>query len=373
VFARDDAGMKDSRLPSDVFLLLPFLILLLFLTIVHPEKLIRYPILVEWSTLASLAGLLIITTSIEESGYFRAVAAKILERMGDERKLAFYLVLLSCLLSSFLTNDIALFIVVPLTLSLQEIMKKDVGKLIIFEAMAVNVGSLLTPIGNPQNLFLWHQWGLTFLKFIAEMLPLFLLLFILLLAFVMMAFPSKKIDFHGVEERKYSRRMFFPSLLLLAAYVFSLRMGWEYYAFAAVILIYLSFSRRTFLEMDWFLLLLFLIMFIDFRLLTEMEAMRNIMESIDAANPSGIFVLSASLSQMMSNVPASIFVAEISHQWKAIAYGVNVGGNGLVIASLANIIALRLARDARTWLNFHKYSIPYFLISSAMAYLIFFR
>jgi len=265
VFARNDAGMKECRLPSDVFILLPFLILFLFLTIVRPEKLIRYPDLVDWNTLAALAGLLIITTSIKESGYFRAIAAEILERMGDERKLAIYLVLLSCLLSSFLTNDIALFIIVPLTLSLQEIMKKDVGKLVIFEAMAVNVGSLLTPIGNPQNLFLWHHWGLTFLGFIAEMLPLFLLLFMLLLFFIMMAFPSKRIDFHRGEERKYSRRMFFLSLLILAAYVFSLRMGWEYYALAAVILIYLSFSRRTFLEMDWFLLLLFLIMFIDFR------------------------------------------------------------------------------------------------------------
>ena len=71
-------------------------------------------------------------------------------------------------------------------------------------------------------------------------------------------------------------------------------------------------------------------------------------------------------------MPASVFVSKFTHNWFAITYGVNVGGNGLVIGSLANIIALRMVESKGIWLNFHKYSIPYFLITGGIAYVLFF-
>ncbi|MCL7680038.1 SLC13 family permease, partial [Klebsiella pneumoniae] len=87
------------------------------------------------------------------------------------RSLALFLVCAAALLSTFLTNDVALFIVVPLTLTLKKLCAIPVNRLIIFEALAVNAGSLLTPIGNPQNILLWGRSGLAFGEFILHMAP----------------------------------------------------------------------------------------------------------------------------------------------------------------------------------------------------------
>jgi len=74
----------------------------------------------------------------------------------------------------------------------------------------------------------------------------------------------------------------------------------------------------------------------------------------------------------MSNVPATIFMSRFSTGWLSIAYGVNVGGNGLVIASLANIIALRFVKEKSVWVDFHRYSLLYLLVSGGLVYLLFF-
>jgi Na+/H+ antiporter NhaD/arsenite permease-like protein len=85
-----------------------------------------------------------------------------------------------------------------------------------------------------------------------------------------------------------------------------------------------------------------------------------------------VFLFSGLISQFISNVPASVFVSKFSDNWFAITYGVNVGGNGLVFGSLANIIAMRLAKNKQIWLSYHKYSIPYFLITGGIIYVLFF-
>jgi di/tricarboxylate transporter len=109
---------------------------------------------------------MLLTKGIELSGYFDVLGRKMVRRFVTERQLAMFMVLAAALLSTFLTNDVALFIVVPLTLTLKKRCAIPVNRLIIFEALAVNAGSLLTPIGNPQNILLWgvpacHSSGLS--------------------------------------------------------------------------------------------------------------------------------------------------------------------------------------------------------------------
>src|SRR5579884_585289 len=154
---------------DDYFLLL-FLLILILLTIAVPSNPSRYYEFVEWKTIAALTGLLVITTGIKESGYLHNTALKILSKVRSERYLALLLAVMSVGLSMFLTNDVALLIIVPLTLSLQQLLNNNIKKMIIFEAIAVNVGSALTPIGNPQNLFLWHYSKVSFLLFIYRMM-----------------------------------------------------------------------------------------------------------------------------------------------------------------------------------------------------------
>ena len=148
------------------------LIIACVLSAIVPFVPASWPAAIDWHTIVTLSGLMLLTKGIELSGYFDVLGRKMARRFVTERQLAIFMVLAAALLSTFLTNDVALFIVVPLTLTLKKWCAIPVNRLIIFEALAVNAGSLLTPIGNPQNILLWGRSGLSFFGFIGQMLPL---------------------------------------------------------------------------------------------------------------------------------------------------------------------------------------------------------
>lgn len=355
------------------FIFLPFLLLLVLFMVLYPGKITTYPDLVDWHTVLNLTGLLIVVTSIKESAFFGRFSRRLLAKTGTERGLAFAIVALSGILAMFLTNDIALFITVPLTLGFQDVIENDVKKLIIFQAIAVNVGSALTPVGNPQNLFLWHRWDISFFRFIVEMAPLFVVMSVVLVVFVWISFPPKKLSFHSKQRKNgVNAKMFILSIIVLAGFIASIELDVAYYALAAVVFIYFIFYRKIFVKTDWALLLLFMVMFIDFHLLSQVPFVAKFITQFDLAQPSDTFFSSLLFSQVISNVPATIFMSKFSTGWLAIAYGVNVGGNGLVMASLANIIALRFVKRKNIWLDFHKYSIIYLIITGSLIYILFF-
>ncbi len=355
------------------FLLIFFFLLTILLAILFPSKIKDYPYFIDWNTIFILTGLLVITTAIKESGYLEKAAGKILKKLTNEREVAFFLVGLSIILSAFFTNDITLFILIPLTFGIGKILKKDITKLVIFEAIGVNVGSLLTPIGNPQNIFIWHKWKISFISFISQMLPLEIFLLIILFLFLLIVFPARRISFQKVESRnKGNKNLFYFSLFLLFFYITSMDFKFYRIALCLILLFYLIFYTSILFHSDWLLILLFIFIFIDFSIIGNMEFIVRIMKSYNIKSASKVYWFSSILSQIISNVPASVFIAKFSIKWKAISYGVNIGGNGIFIGSMANVIALRLVGGKNIFIDFHKYSIPFFLISSIVAYYIFF-
>ncbi len=354
-------------------ILLIFVLLFVSLAVLNPHLIIHYPCFIDWKTIIALTGLLIITTGLKESGYLYFFSKRILNKTGNERNLAIFLILLSAFLSTFLTNDITLFIVIPLTLSLQNLVKRDISKLVIFETISVNVGSTLTPIGNPQNLFLWHKWGISFVMFIIKMLPLVVVLVVALLIFIWIVFPNKKVEFSDLTkiDRIPQKSLFYFSLAILLAYLIFLETEQAQLALPVIFIFYLIFYKDVLLKTDWLLLLIFIIIFIDFHIIATIPFMVKYVHTLNLHSSKNVFLLSVVTSQLISNVPASVFVSKFSHNWLAISYGVNVGGNGLAIGSLANIIALRMANGKKMWLKFHKYSIVFFLITLGITYFFF--
>ncbi len=303
-----------------------------------------------------MSGLLVISTGMEQSGYFDELVERYAERFGRERNLAFFFVLLSFILSTFLTNDVTLFIIVPLTLAFGRGLGADTGKLVVFEAIAVNSGSAVSPIGNPQNIFLWGFSGLSSASFLMAMLPLGILLLAVLLAFTYISFGDRELKPVRFERKDVDRRLLYISAILLPAFVISLELGYAFIFLLVVLLAYIPF-RAVLRRADWPLIALFILMFLDFGLLASVPGLSGHMEGL-GAHP---MFYSAVLSQFISNVPAAIFMSSFSTDWKAIAYGVNVGGNGLVIASMASVIAIRLGKVRLR--EFHRYSIPFFAIT----------
>ena len=361
-----------SRIIKNNFVFLFFLFLLSILSIIYPNYLKNYHQFVDWNTVAVLTGLLIITTAIKESSFFIKTAKRIIDKINNERNLALTLIILSAILSMFLTNDIALFIVVPLTLAFKTYLKNDLEKLIIFEAISVNVGSTLSPIGNPQNLFLWHQWNISFLAFVIKMIPLFVLLFFVLIVFGVIVFKPLKLSLRIPQNKtELNKVLFYVSILILVLFVLTVEFGLLNYALLIVFVFYLTFFKRILKKVDWLLIFLIIIMFIDFQIISKISVVSNFINQFNLNSSKTIFTLSLFSSQIISNVPASIFISKFSHNLLAIAYGVNVGGNGLVIGSLANIIALTFINKKKAWFNFHKYSLPYIIITGSLVYVFF--
>lgn len=273
------------------------------LTLFQPAKILQFPQFVDWDTIVTLLGLLMLTKGVEVSGYFDFVGRKMINAIDNERRLALFLVMAAAVLSTFMTNDVALFIVIPLTITLKKMTSLPVTRLIIFEALAVNAGSLLTPIGNPQNILLWNKSGLSFLHFIGQMAPL------------------------------------------------------------AVVLCFLLLARGVLLRIDWPLILVFIVMFIDVRLIVGLPVLQPAFTQIHGLPDYAHYLLSIGLSQVISNVPATILMINYLPSGALLAYAVNAGGFGLAIGSLANLIALRMANDKKIWLRFHYYSFPFLLFS----------
>ncbi len=346
-----------SRFAEDR-LLVVLLIAALPLVLVQPDAVQTVHRLVDWKTIGALAGLLVLSRGLEDSGYLALAGRRLLPRVHGERTLAAALVLFSAALAAVVTNDVALFIVVPLTVSLRTVADLPVGRLVVFEALAVNAGSTLSPVGNPQNLFLWQSTALSFMDFVAMMLPLGLALTALVLAAIPLAFPSLRIDVRpGSAPPVANRGLFHLSLALYPVFLLLTDLGYAVPTALALLAVFGLLRPRVLRGVDWLLLAVFVLMFVDLGLLATLPVMQSLATGIDAI-PGASFTAGVLLSQVISNVPATIFLAGFTEDVRALAWGVSVGGFGLAIGSLANLIALRLARQPGLWRDFHTWSIP---------------
>ena len=324
----------------------------------NPQSLSQLAERVHWTTIAVLTGLMLLSRALELSGYLTLWGRRLLVHLRGERRLAMGLVIFSGLLSAVVTNDVALFIVVPLTLSLASMAALPIARFIVFEAMAVNAGSSLSPIGNPQNLYLWQRSGIGFSDFLWTMLPLGVGLMLLLLMLIPLAFPkaSIRLEAPSTEATKRQQKPLWAALIGYPLFLVAVDMGWTMPAMAGVFLAMLLVARRAVFSIDWLLLVVFILMFINLSMVGELSIVQQAIGTMRQW-PGGDISVGVLLSQVISNVPATLLLAEES-EWQPLAWGVSVGGFGLVIGSMANLIALRLARQPGMWREFHYWSLP---------------
>ena len=304
------------------------------LSVLAPRAAPAYVDLVDWTTIATLGGLLLLTKGLELSGYLERLGARLVALLPNERALAYFLVAATALLAMILTNDVALFVIVPLTLGLRATIALPLVRLVVFEALAANAGSAFTPIGNPQNLFLWQFSQVGFGAYCLAMLPLLLIAMLPLAALCWFAFPAAKLDVHpetgqGAIEPvllALSLGLYLPFLTLADAHHGAL-------AFAGVLLLFAALGRRALFHCDWGLILVFVLMFVDLRLLALLPQVRQLAVDFGVQDARNLYLAGLAASQVISNVPAAILLAETSRDWRTIAFAVNLGGFGFVMGS----------------------------------------
>ncbi|WP_107310809.1 SLC13 family permease [Burkholderia metallica] len=322
---------------------------------------------VDWQTVATLAGLLMLTKALELSGCLMWLAHRIVHHVHSERGLAMLLVGFAAVLSMWLTNDVALFVVVPLMVSLRALTPLPFRRLVIVVALAVNAGSVATPLGNPQNLFLWQLSGVSFGRFVVTLGPLAIALMALLLVVTACMFRAKPLDLSGDAAAVPVQRVHaLIAAVLFAAFVLLADAHHPLPGLVGVAVVLLAVKRDAVLKIDWLLLLIFVLMFVVLRSAAALPVIHDAIAHASLDSPLRVFAAGAVLSQGISNVPAAILLSEFTHDWRALAFGVSVGGFGFAIGSLANLIAVRLAKEPRMWLPFHLVSIPFAFASAAL-------
>ena len=338
---------------------------LVVLQIARPQRWASLPGLVDWQTILTLAGLLMLTRAISLSGALDRLAHHLVRQLATERALACLLVLLAALLATVLTNDVALFVVIPLTLALHRLNPLPIKRLVSVIALAVNAGSVLTPLGNPQNLFLWQRSGVSFLAFTWALAPLATVLMVMLLILTALLFGDRALDLsHDAASLEVDRPLIAVTVLAFVAFVVLADMHRAPLALLAVVVGYGVWRRAAVLTIDWGLLLIFALMFVVLRSVAMLPAIHAVLTDFDLHDARHLFAAGALLSQGMSNVPATILLAEFSSNWRVLAYAVSVGGFGLGIGSLANLIAVRLTGLRGIWGPFHLISLPFFVLAA---------
>ena len=365
--ARLNLAAKAWALIAKEPVLVILIVALIALQVLHPKPWAQLPALIDWQTVLTLAGLLMLTKAVELSGFLMWMAHRVVHRIHGERGLAFLLIGLAAALSTLLTNDVALFAVVPLTLSLHKFAPLPIKRLIIFIAIAVNAGSVLTPLGNPQNLFLWQTSGISFGAFVWALLPLCAALMVMLYALAAVMFRNRPLDLSGDKEaHKVDVPLCAVAGVAFIAFVILADAHHAGPGLAAVAIGFLLWRRQVVLKIDWLLLLIFVLMFIVLRSVAALPWVHHAIASLGLDTPLKAYAAGAVLSQGISNVPAAIMLAEFSKDWRALAFGVSVGGFGIAIGSLANLIAVRLSGERGMWGPFHLISIPFWIVAGAV-------
>jgi Na+/H+ antiporter NhaD/arsenite permease-like protein len=343
----------------------------LALALLDPQPLANYRQWLQLPTLAGLLGLLIAIQGIRDSALVQHAAAALAARMHSVRSLGLLLVTATALLSMVLTNDVSLFLIVPLTVAIGAISNLPLPRMVVLEALAVNAGSSLSPIGNPQNLLLWQHAHIPFFAFVAAMLPAATVMLLLVAALTWLWLPRDRIglDHAKIDRGGVSMTMALLSTIALVAMVAMMEHGHAELGALMLSLPFALFARRSLAGIDWLLLATFAAIFLGLGHFAELPPVRHALAHLDLGRPLTVYASGIVASQLISNVPATVLLLERTPDAMALAVAVNVGGFGVAIGSLANLIALRLARQPGGLRQLHRVSIPFLLVCAPLVYL----
>ena len=300
---------------------------------------------IDWDTLALLFSLMAVMKGFQGAGLFSFLAEKLLKKADTTKKLMLVLVFLPFFLSMLVTNDVSLITFVPFGITVLKASGQErlVVPLVILQTLAANLGSMLTPMGNPQNLYLYNSSDIGFGGLVLTMLP-YTIASAVMLFVVIMCFKSVPVE-HLAEKSQLGRpfRLVWPAVGF-AICILCLSDVLPALIIAAVIFVFLLFAdRKALAKVDYSLLVTFIALFIFIGNMGNIESFRNFINSVISGNETLVAVLA---SQVISNVPAALLLSGFSENWRALIIGCNIGGLGTLIASMASLISYKaIAKD----------------------------
>ena len=347
-----------SILKKETVLSIAVILAMISMFAVHPDK--RYLEYIDFRTICILFALMVIVAAFKSVDFFVVLADKLTGAVKKKCTLALVLVLLCFFASMLITNDVALITFVPFGIivfgKLPEGEKRSwIIRVVIMETIAANLGSMLTPIGNPQNLYLFGISGMNITDFLELMLPYAVVSLVLLLVWIAISgLKDKKSKGANAEIKpigsvgsmQKNKEILIVYLALFMVMLLVVGRIVPYQVAFIMVLLYTAIRQRKLLrEVDYSLLGTFAALFIFIGNLGRIPALAGFIEKIMDGHEVQCAVAA---SQVMSNVPAAILLSGFTGNIRALIVGTNLGGLGTLIASMASLISFRyIAREDR--------------------------
>ncbi len=306
---------------------------------------------IDYRVLALLFGLMLVVAGFQSIGFFRYLGDRLLAKASCTRHLCLLLVFLCFFSSMLITNDVALLTFVPFAVMLFAMAgeEKLLIPVVVLQTIAANLGSMLTPIGNPQNLYLYSTYAFSPADFVLHMLPLsalsagLLLLCSILLPNRPLAAPADQNSSPAVKIPAAGKLIAYTLLFLVCLLCVFRFISWPVMLGILICAVFFL-DRKLFGAVDYFLLLTFVCFFLFIGNMQRIPAVSDLLRSLINGRE---LLLGTLFSQCISNVPAAILLSGFTDQALPLLYGVNVGGLGTLIASLASVISYRLYSGSR--------------------------
>lgn len=323
-------------------LTIAIILALVSVCLVPPDK--QYGQYIDYKTIGLLFCLMSVMAGYQKLGIFQWLGETLLTHVRMSRSVAAVLIFLCFFTSMFITNDVSLLTFVPFSVIVLEMAEMEdlLVPVVVLQTIAANLGSMILPFGNPQNLYLYGRSGYGILQFVAVILPYGMVSFCLLIINIL---GIKKVPVTLQSFKKYSREEKFDKLRITAYTVlFGLcvlavahLMSWML-VLAVVVVAIFCLDKELFRRVDYSLLLTFLFLFVFIGNLARIPFFCNFLEGVLEGNEMITAVLA---SQFISNVPAALLLSGFTSHWESLIIGTNLGGLGTLIASMASLISYK--------------------------------
>lgn len=306
---------------------------------IHPSS--AYLNYIDGHVLSLLLSMMIVVAGFQKVGVFDFVVDQLLKYVKETRTLAFVLIGICFFSSMFITNDVALITFVPLSILLLTQTKnhKLLIPIIVMQTIAANLGSMFTPLGNPQNLYLFSISNMTIYSFLKIMLFPTVVSFILISVSIFLIKPERieVIKGSGVTFTLNNESTFWIVMFILC--LLAVLKVLPYLLVLVIILLgVIRIDRKLLFDVDFGLLFTFVCLFVFIGNLKSMPQVSLALASVVTGHEITAGIL---LSQVFSNVPAAILLSKFTMNFSDLLIGVNLGGLGTLIASMASVISFK--------------------------------
>ncbi len=311
---------------------------------------VNYITYLDYRVLVLLFCLMLVVAGFKNLGIFQLLGEKLCSLVHTTRGLTFVLVNLCFFASMLITNDVSLITFIPFTLSVYAMAgcEKVLIPVVVLETIAANLGSMLTPVGNPQNLLLYSVSGMSMGDFILHMLPLTCVSYVAIVVCIFFI-QDQHIILHGNQSQDTKKwlnvRFIVYCILFLICLGNVTHLISSYWTVGLIVAVTIFIvNRRLFTQVDYSLLMTFVGFFIFIGNMKQIPVINQWLQGIIKGNELLVGIVS---SQIISNVPAAMLLSGFTTDYKQLLYGVNIGGLGTLIASMASLISYRFY--ARTY------------------------